>query len=164
MLELLIARHARAAGEPGVDDFARPLDARGEQDAPRMAARLHAAGLRPQRMLASPALRTMTTARALVAGLGFDPADIETDPAIYEATPGDLVAVLQARPADCRSCLLVGHNPGVTQLAHWLLGARSVPPLEPGTVLHLALDVGAWPALAPGCARLLARFTPEPLA
>ena len=83
MLELLIARHARAAGEPGVDDFARPLDARGEQDAPRMAARLHAAGLRPQRMLASPALRTMTTARALAAGLGFDPADIETDPAIW---------------------------------------------------------------------------------
>lgn len=163
MRELLIARHARAAGQPGVNDAARPLDARGERDAPRMAARLHAAGLRPQRLLASPALRTLATARALAGGLGLAPASIELDPRIYDATTGDLVAVLQAQSPVCDSLLLVGHNPGVSQLAHWLLGDRALPALVPGEVLQLSLDCADWAALAPGSGRLQARLVPEPL-
>lgn len=117
MPRLTILRHGHAAdAPPGGRDFDRPLTAAG-LDAARAAARQIAASLPPvQRLRASPAQRTRQTAQALCeAGFpGLAPAFV---PALYNADLATLLAEIAATPAECRHLVLVGHNPGLSELA-----------------------------------------------
>ncbi|RZA16897.1 MAG: histidine phosphatase family protein, partial [Lysobacteraceae bacterium] len=114
MRELILLRHAHA--EPaaaGQDDAARPLSAIGREEATAAGDWLRSHGARPDRVLCSPSARTRETLAAL-GDLG--PVEVREDASIYEASPGTLAALADAnRDAGC--LLLVGHNPGLEQLA-----------------------------------------------
>jgi len=119
---LVLLRHAKSSwSDDGLPDSERPLSGRGERDAPRMGARLHERGVRPDLVLSSPALRARSTAR-LVAQVIDYPADaIRLEASLYLAAPEEILAVVAAQ-ADAVDCLLVvGHNPGLTELTNLLL-------------------------------------------
>ncbi len=118
MIELVLVRHAKSDWDhPGLPDHDRPLNARGERDAPAMASRLASAAVRPARILSSTALRARTTAGAFGAALGVD---IELDSALYGAPARVLRAAASASGA--ASVMVVAHNPGMTDLAASLSG------------------------------------------
>ena len=98
MKTLTLVRHAKSSwDDTELADFDRPLNRRGERDAPEMARRLAATGDPPDRIVSSPALRALQTARVLAPALGIDPASLVTESRVYEASYSRLVAAKYAR-------------------------------------------------------------------
>lgn len=122
MKRLVLLRHAKSSwSDDGLPDSERPLSGRGERDAPRMGARLHEHGVRPDLVLSSPALRARSTARHVAQATDYPAAAIRLEASLYLAAPEEILAVVAAQ-ADAVDCLLVvGHNPGLTELTNLLL-------------------------------------------
>lgn len=155
---LLLLRHADAEQVGGGRDRDRPLSAHGRDQAAAVGQVLRAAGLLPDRVLCSPSLRTRQTLEGL--GLpGLDPASerVELADAVYEAGSDTLLELVRALPADVRTALVVGHAPGVPQLALDLAGpgsdAELLGQLErrfPTATLARITVEGAWSHLDQG--------------
>jgi phosphohistidine phosphatase len=137
---LIIMRHAEAvSATPGADDFSRPLTGTGRAAAERAAQRLRAGQPVPQLLLHSPAVRTAETARILAQSLCSPALRIQAVPAIYLAR-GRTLQELLAQPEHAADCvLLVGHNPGVSELLQLLsdADARTRRWLTPGEFVAL---------------------------
>jgi phosphohistidine phosphatase len=72
MKTLTILRHAKSSwSDKGLADHDRPLNRRGEKDAPVMAARINAAGIRPSLIMSSPAIRAWHTARIVAKAISY---------------------------------------------------------------------------------------------
>ncbi|WP_374382338.1 histidine phosphatase family protein [Thermomonas sp.] len=151
MRDLILLRHAHAdAADAGQPDLDRPLSATGREEARAAGDWLREHGLLPDRVLCSPSARTRQTLAAL-GDIGGATATLE--PAIYEASPGTLAALVDAqRDAEC--LLLVGHNPGLEQLAALMHSGQSgdYRGMPPGGIAVLRLPVDA--AIEPGIAAL----------
>ncbi len=156
MHELILLRHAEALPKHDGDDAARPLSERGEQEAHAAGRWLASHGLLPDRVLCSPSERTRATAALALAELEQPPAP-QSAPEIYEATPGELLALLDQH-GDAGTLLLVGHNPGIERLVALLVEGRSdeFRGMPPGGLAVLHLNG----ALEPGSARLDAFWSP----
>lgn len=123
MRELILLRHANAeSAQPGQADIDRPLSLRGQAEAEAAAAWLKEHGLKPTRVLCSPAKRTRETLERVLAVLGY--AEVRYEPRIYDASPGTLMAVLDEH-AEVDRVLMVGHNPGFEQTAALLHSGQS---------------------------------------
>lgn len=157
MHELILLRHAEAVPmESAGGDAQRPLSVRGEREAQAAGLWLAAHGLRPDRVLCSPSKRTDETTRLALAALDDAPVPQQAGE-IYDATPGELLALLDQH-ADAGTVLLVGHNPGMERLVALLVEGRSdeFRGMPPGALAVLHLEG----ALEPGNARLDAFWSP----
>ena len=156
--QLLILRHAKSAwNTEAATDFARPLNKRGERDAPRVGHWLREQSLIPDHVLSSPAERARQTALKVCKELDFPAARVQWEPHIYEATQADLLQVLAGCPAEARRILLVGHNPGLELLVRYLCPSVVLPQdgkLLPTAAVALLEMPDDWRQLAPGSARL----------
>lgn len=155
---LCLIRHARAgAAAPSVDDFDRPLSPRGEEDARALGRRLARAAAVPALVFASPARRAERTAELVAASAGW-PADcIRCERALYLAASAPLLEQLRGLDDALGEVALVGHNPGLSELASRLLG-WDAGELAPAGAVLLRLRVAAWRETADGCAE---RLLPE---
>lgn len=154
-LLLTLIRHAKSSwADPGQDDFDRPLNERGNRDAPEMGRRLRQAGWRPDRMLASPATRAAATAKAIAVAVDYPERDIVWKPDLYLASPRAMLRELVAAADGVGHVALVAHNPGTTELAERLSGEAlgNVPTCG---VVRLRFDVDAWPAVGDGLGKLI---------
>ena len=125
MRRLLLMRHAKAVRQPGLADHARPLNERGADDALRIAQWLRAHGLSPDAAMASDSRRTRETLE-LVNTVFDPPPPARLDASLYLAEPHEILTAIRAAPPDARRLLLIGHNPGVADLAVALTG-RGAP-------------------------------------
>jgi phosphohistidine phosphatase len=117
MKTLLIIRHAKSDWEDrNMADFDRPLNSRGEKNAPEMGLRLVRRNLKPQLLVSSPANRALTTAIAIGEALGFRKKEILQEPKIYEATAATLLKIINGFDNSHDFVAMVGHNPGLTDL------------------------------------------------
>ncbi len=154
MKHLTLVRHAKAAsGSPGQDDFQRPLNERGLRDSVTMAQRLLAHDLAPQHIVSSPALRAVTTAQIFADTLGMPSSSLTTDRTIYEASSAALYDVVWGVSDDYRSIMLVGHNPGLSDLL-CLLSAQTFADLATCAVVILQFDCQGWHQVDPYTARV----------
>ena len=149
MRELILLRHAHAGSHTtGPDDRDRVLSEVGVQEARAAGAWLREQGLLPDRVLCSPAARTRETL-AVLGDLGV--VEVREEPSIYEASPGTLAALVDAN-RDANRLLLVGHNPGLEQLAALMHSGQTgdYRGMPPGgiAVLSLPLDVNIEPGIA----------------
>jgi phosphohistidine phosphatase len=129
-MRLLIFRHAKAErGTPGMRDRDRPLNPRGQKDAPRMGAFMARHLLVPDRALVSPARRTRETWDGLASAF---PAQIAVDfeDRLYDAGAEQIVAVLREADAAARVMLVVGHNPGLHEAGRLLIASGDVEARE----------------------------------
>lgn len=118
MLTLSLLRHAKSSWDvPGQDDRARPLNDRGLKDAPRMGQFLRQQGLIPELILCSNAARTRATMDLVVAEFGDARPKMEIAPALYLAEPDAILRAVKSLDATCRQVLVIGHNPGLHDLA-----------------------------------------------
>jgi phosphohistidine phosphatase len=138
MKRLLLLRHAKAvpATEPLVD-VDRPLAERGERDARRIGERLRDQRLRPTLILASPAARALRTAQLVAGAIDYPRDAIALDRRLYLAEPAAIVEIIGAQDAGVETLLVVGHNPGLTELVHGLLPSFEVDDLPTGAVVGL---------------------------
>ncbi|MBV8124083.1 MAG: histidine phosphatase family protein [Burkholderiaceae bacterium] len=119
MKTLHLLRHAKSSNDdPGLPDRERPLAARGERDAAAMGRRWSRRLGKLDLIVASPALRALSTARIVAEGLGDKGAEIVVDERLYAAATETLLAVVEALDDKLECVMLVGHNPEFTALAH----------------------------------------------
>lgn len=155
MRTLILLRHAHAEGPlAGQADIDRPLSDVGEREAREAGQWLRGHAEPPQRVLVSPARRTRQTWEIAGAEFGTIPAAEQLEPAIYDATPGTLMELLDA-PADAASVWLVGHNPGLEQLVALLASGQSgdYRGMPPAGIARLRFAPDA--AMEPGSGTLL---------
>ena len=172
MRQLLLLRHAKAAPEgdraaPSEGpDHARPLNAPGIAAAVAMGSTMRSLGLAPDMVLVSPARRTMQTLDAL------EPWDdmplIEPIGGLYLATAPQILDILHGVSETVRSLLVIGHNPGMHDLALLLADGRGAafPRLRAGfptcTLAEFTL-AAHWSELAAGDGRLERFLSPKDL-
>ena len=155
---VILLRHAHAEnGTPNGRDFDRGLSQLGQQQCAQASAWLQSQGLHPLKVLCSPARRCEQTL-ALVSAALNGPA-IQFEPRIYEATPGDLLPLLEPH-LDANCVMMVGHNPGLEGLTALLAsgrlgGHRGMPT---ASIACLSLPAGA--PLEPDAATLEALWWP----
>jgi phosphohistidine phosphatase len=151
---LTLVRHAKSDwSDAGLDDFDRPLSKRGERDAPDMAGRLVAAGLAPTLIIASPAVRALTTARVFAEAFGYPARRIRQADEAYLASPDALLDVVHRLGDKATHVMLFGHNPGISGFAALLVGDDSLDDLPTCAVVSLLTGVADWSQLAFGATR-----------
>lgn len=122
MKTLTLVRHAKSSWKDNaLSDHDRPLNKRGERDAPVMGQRIVAAGIRPSLILTSTANRALTTARIVAAELSYPPEFLQREKALYLASVDDMLDVLVAQDNGFNNIMLFGHNPGMTDFANYLV-------------------------------------------
>lgn len=118
---LYLLRHAKAQkAVPGEDDLNRPLIKRGRDNAEDVQIWFKTNKIRPDVVLCSPSNRTRETLEIVQPALGNP--KVVYDAALYGASPQALKAILGRLQRDVASVLIVGHNPGIEELAVGLAG------------------------------------------
>ncbi|USQ87519.1 histidine phosphatase family protein [Streptomyces phaeoluteigriseus] len=163
---IVLFRHAKADW-PQVTDHERPLADRGRQDAAVAGRKLTDTGIPVELALCSTATRTRETWKLAVHEFPRRPKTVYEE-RIYEASPGELIALLNEMQDDVRNIVLVGHNPGIEGLAEILSGAAEDDARErmtrrgfPAAAFAVLAFDGSWKSLEPGAATLVDYWAPS---
>ncbi|GAA1748720.1 hypothetical protein GCM10009681_19960 [Luedemannella helvata] len=113
---LAILRHAKADNPLGVADIDRPLTPRGHADATVAGAWLNNHAIAPDLVICSPSRRTRETWHGVALGLGAAPVVIY-ERAVYTGDVDDLMSLVTEIDDTMPTVVLIGHNPGVSQLS-----------------------------------------------
>jgi phosphohistidine phosphatase len=164
---LRLLRHAKSSwDEPGLDDHDRPLAPRGRRAAAAIAEHLQASRQRPELVVCSTASRARQTLEILIPVL--DAADVEFEPALYHASLERLRRLVAALPDAVDDVLVIGHNPGLQELAADLalpgeLRSRVEEKLPTGALATLEGPMDRWDELAGGGVTLASLVLPREL-
>lgn len=117
MKKLILIRHAKSDWDnPLLSDYDRPLAARGLNDAPKMATSLKNRGVQVDLICSSTAQRAKQTASSTAEVLGYPEAKIYWEKSLYHASESHLLQFIQSQSDQIQTLVLVGHNPGLTEL------------------------------------------------
>lgn len=166
MHTLFLLRHAKSSwAEPTLPDRERPLAQRGRRDAKRIAKHLVRLGFEPELVLCSSAVRTRETLELVRPALGTSKVLFEDG--LYAASSDELLARIRLVPEALASVMLIGHNPGLQQLALVLASSGDeLPRLEtkfPTAALATLAVAKTWSRLDPADAILTAYIVPKQL-
>ena len=115
-MRLLLLRHAKSDWSKDAEDHERPVSPRGRKAAPEIAHYMRSRDYLPEAVLCSTAQRTRETLDLLLAAWRKKP-NVRYESSLYLADWPVLLANLKKAPARASPLLLVGHNPGIEQLA-----------------------------------------------
>jgi phosphohistidine phosphatase len=160
---LYLLRHAKSSWkEQGLADHDRPLAPRGRRAAKAMRRHLREQGVEPELVLCSTARRARETLEGIEPALGRGAIRVEAE--LYRAAPAALLARLHAIAPAVRSVMVIGHNPGLEELAQLLAGQGTRAEKFPtGALATLAFRGSGWGALDRGGAELVELVRPRDL-
>ena len=143
MKKLFLIRHAKSSWKnPLLDDFDRPLNKRGKNDAPLMGSILNQLGVRPDLIIASPAYRAKITAETIAYEVHYDKHDIHYYEDLYEASSENIIDTVKYLEDDKDIVFLVGHNPSLNFFAEEFLGFdENIPTCA---VVEIEFDCDCW--------------------
>jgi phosphohistidine phosphatase len=163
---IVLFRHAKADW-PQVNDHDRPLAERGRKDAAVAGRKLADTGIPFELALCSSAVRTRETWKLAVPELPHRPKTVYEE-RIYEASPGELIALLNETPDDVHNAVLIGHNPGIHALTEILADSAESDARErmarrgfPAAAFAVVTFDGSWKSLEPGVATLTDYWEPS---
>ncbi len=152
-----------------MEDRARRLVERGQQDAATVGAYLASHALVPDRVMTSPSARTRETWKFAAPAFKHAPAATPVE-RLYNATPHDILGVIKEAPVASQSLLILGHNPGLHAAALMLVASgdiesrerlREKMPTCGLVIIDFAFD--DWRKLHPQSGRLERFVTPKSL-
>lgn len=155
MKTLIVVRHAKSSwDDPDLSDFKRPLNKRGETDAPRMAKRLKEKDMRFNSVVSSPAVRAITTCHVFVELLEFPKKQVQEIKELYHAGDEIILSVvkkLKDNPDDV--AMIFGHNPGLTDFVNNLL-EEDIENIPTTGIVCCKLDINKWSEAKWGCGQM----------
>jgi phosphohistidine phosphatase len=158
---LLLLRHAHAENlAPGVSDFERGLTETGKAQARELGNHLQQQQSAISLVLSSSARRARETTQLVLDSAGSS-AEVRYEQTMYEASTAELLAILKETPDASDAVLMVGHNPGIEELAQ-SLSNRAVH-MSTCTLATLKLNVDNWSEVAKNCGELESLVSPDDL-
>lgn len=147
-------RHAKSSWAiAGQADFERTLNERGLRDAPEMGKRIAAQKFHPQLMIASPAKRTLKTAKEVAKQIGYKEDLIEHESVIYEAHTDEILHLIRNLDDAFHRVIIIGHNPTFTGMVG-LLTNHFIENLPTAGVVLISFHLDTWRQVAPGTGKL----------
>lgn len=154
MKTLYIIRHAKSSwDDPSLDDFSRPLNERGEKDAPRMGKRLKEKEIAVDLMISSPAERAIKTCKAIAKVLEYPKEKILELKKLYHADENQIFSILKTIKEPHDVVMIFGHNPGLTEFANSLLN-QTIMNIPTAGVVAGKLNIDSWSAIKPNCGEM----------
>jgi phosphohistidine phosphatase len=124
MKELIVIRHAKSSwANPGMHDHQRPLNSRGERDAPEMSIRLRDF-TQPGHIVTSDARRALETAMIFKKKLDIADANTQITRELYHASSIDMLSLFRQLSNEIMSIMSFSHNPGITNFVNHIPGVR----------------------------------------
>ena len=143
MKTLFLIRHAKSSwDDTALADKDRPLNARGNRDAPKMGKRLAKRGVKPDLILSSPAARAVMTAEIIAKKLDYRRMKIVVNDRLYAVEADQLLDVIRKLGDKLERVMLIGHNPELTELAHRL--SSNITHLPTCAVAEFTFDAKSW--------------------
>ncbi|MBI4845800.1 MAG: histidine phosphatase family protein [Candidatus Omnitrophica bacterium] len=144
MKHLYLLRHAKSNWDnPKLDDFDRPLNTKGKKDAPRVGKFLKKQELIPDVIISSPAKRAIETAEIIAKSVKYPFSKIIQDNNIYNAQMKTLLKTVRSINDKNEKAMLIGHNPGITDLAN-CLSSFQVENIPACGIVCLDFDADSW--------------------
>jgi len=154
-------RHANAQWkDPQFSDFDRPLNRRGTSEAEAIARRLIELKLVPTALVTSTARRAQQTAEIVIRELGLSTRSMRKEESLYLAPAEEILRFVHGTGPRIPHLLIVGHNPGITEIAQLLAPAAGFQELATGAVCSMTFDAGNWVDVAAGTLRDAVSETP----
>ena len=161
---LYLMRHAKSSWKKPLPDHERPLNRRGKRAAEQIGRELVRRRLFPELILASDAKRARATAKRLLRAFAPEKRPpLQLDPALYEADASTILEEIAATDDKIGDLLVIGHNPGISELAVLLTGDRSLEWLPTGALVGMKVRGKRWKEIAPGGGELFLRLYPREL-
>jgi phosphohistidine phosphatase len=155
MKTLYLVRHAKSDwANAHTGDFQRTLNERGTKAAPYMAALLKQKMVIPELVISSPANRALTTAEFFCEILGYPKEQIQQRIEIYEGGTTQLLKIVQQINECCKTAMLFGHNPTMTDFSNLLAGHHNDSLVTCG-VVRIDLGIKSWKEAAPDTGNLV---------
>ncbi len=122
--QLLLFRHAKSDWSRDCEDFDRPISKRGKQDAINMASWMLEQKLVPDRVLASPAERSLQTCHYLMQGFQGMMNLPKIEDRLYHADVDTIIEIVSEQEESCSRLMLVGHNPEFDHVLQYLINGN----------------------------------------
>jgi phosphohistidine phosphatase len=159
-----IIRHGKSSWEnSSLKDIDRPLRGRGVQKTKVMGRYLADNRMIPDKILSSPAVRAIETAKIIARYLKVDEENIIVRPELYPGKAESITTLLSELPNDINYVMLFGHNPAFTDLGNLLLGEDEFDWLPTSGLIHLKFSSCLWADIVNAKAGLLDYVTPRQL-
>lgn len=163
MKRVVLVRHAKAVANGYEDDFNRDLRDSGKIDAQRVSTELKTRGVFPDKIISSPALRALKTARIFAETYNFEERNIRKNNEIYEGlTTDEFVEMIQTLPKEAKTVFFFGHNPDFQYFAENLL-TKYTHEMPTCATLVIDFDVDKWEKVEPRTGMLTYRLVPKKL-
>lgn len=144
MKTLYLNRHAKSSWENiSLSDFERPLNKRGQRDAPLMGKILREKIKAPDVIYSSPALRAITTAHIIAEKLEFNISNIIENQKIYDSAISDILRIINSTDDKYQRIMIFGHNPTFTMLSNYL-SDKSIENIPTCGFVQIDFDLNKW--------------------
>lgn len=141
MKTLILVRHAKSDWPTNTDDFDRPLNERGHQDAPKMAKFLKSEEVKINAFVTSPAKRALTTCRYFAEV--FENKNIQKFEELYNASPVEFLEVIENLDDSIENVAIFSHNNGITYFANSLTD-ENIEHMPTCSVVAFKIDTENW--------------------
>jgi phosphohistidine phosphatase len=139
--------------DPEIADFVRPLNRRGNSESEAMGRRLTELALIPDLIMASPARRAQQTAEIVARELALPARSVRFEETLYLAGAQEILRLARAIGPRVPHLMIVGHNPGISELASLLAPVADVGGLATAALCTITFDTEKWSAVGPKLAR-----------
>lgn len=156
--KLILVRHAKSDwGNPGLQDYDRPLNARGLRDAPVMGGRLKTMDIVPDLIIASTANRAAATAKLIAAAVGYKEEQILWVDKLYHAPPYIFEEVIRTTGigSHITTLMMVAHNPGITEFANQITEKFSIDNMPTCSMVAVKAEAPDWESFTSAAPQLL---------
>lgn len=157
-------RHAKSSWEDSsLRDFDRPLNGRGERDAPRMGQFLKQKGLIPDQIFSSPAARAKATILSVVHELGLGEESITWTENLYFSGASAYIEAIQSADETSELVMTTGHNPMTEQIVELLAGDRRSLRMATAAIACFESDAETWEQVTQSNCKMLWLQVPKEL-
>lgn len=142
---LVLIRHAKSSwSNPLQSDFERPLNSRGEQDAPMMGSHLKKLSLIPDLIISSTATRAINTAKKIAEAIGYNQDEIRQEDHLYHCIPQVFEEIITELPETIKTVFIVAHNPGITAFTNELSAKFKIDNMPTCSVVAATINADRW--------------------